>query len=169
MGVHDALKENMKKSLNRLRYLGFDDIRLLTGDVEYHAEKMAVRMNMDDFESELMPEDKAKTVLQMQSAGSSVMMIGDGINDAPALAYADVGVAIGNTRTDVAIESADVTITNDDPLLIPSSVQLTRKTMRIIRENFGVVIGINSLVLLCQLWDGCLCSGVQYSIIHQQF
>ncbi len=145
LGVHDALKENMKKSLNRLRFLGYDDIRLLTGDVEYHAEKMAVRMNMDDFESELMPEDKAKTVLQMQSAGSSVMMIGDGINDAPALAYADVGVAIGNTRTDIAIEAADVTVTNDDPLLIPSTVALSRKTMKIIKENFGLVIGINTI------------------------
>lgn len=145
LGVNDALKDKMKKSLNRLRYLGFDDIRLLTGDVEFQAERMAIRMNMDDFQSELMPEDKAKTVLQMQSSGSSVIMIGDGINDAPALAYADVGVAIGNTRTDIAIESADITITNDDPLLIPSSVVLARKTMKTIRENFGVVIGINTL------------------------
>ncbi len=145
LGVNDALKDKMKKSLNRLRYLGFDDIRLLTGDVEFQAERMAIRMNMDDFQSELMPEDKAKTVLQMQSAGSSVIMIGDGINDAPALAYADVGIAIGNTRTDIAIESADITITNDDPLLIPSSVVLARKTMKTIKENFGVVIGINTL------------------------
>lgn len=145
LGVHDALKENMKKSLNRLRYLGFDDIRLLTGDVAFQAEKMAVRMNMDDFESELMPEDKAKTVLQIQSSGSSVMMIGDGINDAPGLAYADVGIAIGNTRTDVAIESADITITNDNPLLIPSTVMLARKTMSIIKENFFMVIGVNSI------------------------
>lgn len=145
LGVHDALKENMKKSLNRLRYLGFDDIRLLTGDVAFQAEKMAVRMNMDDFESELMPEDKAHTVLQMQANGAKVMMIGDGINDAPALAYADVGLAIGNTRTDIAIESADVTITNDDPLLIPSAVSLSRKTMNIIKQNFVSVIGINTL------------------------
>ena len=113
--------------------------------MEFQAERMAIRMNMDDFQSELMPEDKAKTVLQMQSAGSSVIMIGDGINDAPALAYADVGIAIGNTRTDIAIESADITITNDDPLLIPSSVVLARKTMKTIKENFGVVIGINTL------------------------
>lgn len=145
VGVHDALKENMKKSLNRLRYLGYDDVRLLTGDMEFQAEKMAVRMNMDDYASELMPEDKARTILQLQSIGTKVIMIGDGINDAPALAYADVGIAIGNTRTDVAIEAADITVTNDDPLLIPSTVVLARKTMKTIKQNFAFVVGINSI------------------------
>lgn len=145
LGIHDALKDNMKRALNRLRNMGFDDIRLLTGDLAFQAEKVASKMHMDDFQAELMPEDKARTVLTMQSQGAKVIMIGDGINDAPALAYADVGIAIGNTRTDVAIESSSVTITNDDPLLIPSTVQLCRSTMHIIKENFSLVIGINSL------------------------
>lgn len=145
IGIHDALKENMKKALNRLRNMGFDDIRLLTGDISFQAEIVASRMHMDDYEGELMPEDKAKTILNMQSSGSKVMMIGDGINDAPALAYADVGIAMGNTRTDVAIESSSVTITNDDPLLIPSTIRLARSTMRTIKENFAMVIGINSI------------------------
>lgn len=145
IGVHDSLKENVKKALNRLRNLGFDDIRLLTGDLAFQAEKVAAKMHMDDYQAELMPEEKAQTVLGMQSNGARVIMIGDGINDAPALAYADVGIAIGNTRTDVAIESANVTITNDDPLLIPSAIQLSRSTMKIIKENFALVIGINSV------------------------
>lgn len=145
IGIHDSLKENMKKALNRLRNMGFDDIRLLTGDLAFHAERVASRMNMDDFQAELMPEDKAHAVLSMQSLGGRVIMIGDGINDAPALAYADAGIAIGNTRTDVAIESASITITNDDPLLIPSVVQLSRSTMKTIKENFAIVIGINSI------------------------
>jgi cation-transporting P-type ATPase C len=145
LGIHDSLKENMKRALNRLRNMGFDDVRLLTGDLAFQAEKVASRMHMDDFQAELMPEDKARTVLNMQAAGAKVIMIGDGINDAPALAYADVGIAMGNTRTDVAIESSSVTIINDDPLLIPSAVQLSRNTMRIIKENFAMVIGINSL------------------------
>ncbi len=145
IGIHDALKENMKKALNRLRNMGFDDIRLLTGDLNFQAEIVASRMHMDDYKAELMPEDKAKTILSMQSSGSKVMMIGDGVNDAPALAYADVGIAMGNTRTDVAIESSSVTITNDDPLLIPSTVRLARETMRIIKENFAMVLGINSV------------------------
>lgn len=145
LGIHDALKENMKRALNRLRNMGFDDIRLLTGDLAFQAEKVASRMHMDDFQAELMPEDKARTVLSMQANGANVIMIGDGINDAPALAYADVGIAMGNTRTDVAIESASVTIANDDPLLIPSAVQMSRKTMNIIKQNFAMVIGVNTL------------------------
>ena len=148
LGIHDSLKENMKRALNRLRNMGFDDIRLLTGDLSFQAEKVASKMHMDDFQAELMPEDKAKTVLAMQANGAKVIMIGDGINDAPALAYADVGIAMGNTRTDVAIESASVTITNDDPLLIPSAVQMSRKTMQIIKQNFAMVIGVNTLGIM---------------------
>ncbi len=148
IGIHDAVKPSMKKALNRLRNLGFDDVRLLTGDIAFQAEKMAARMHMDDFGAELMPEDKVKTLLSMQANGARVVMIGDGINDAPALAYADVGIAIGNTRTDVAIESANVTITNDDPLLIPSTIQLARNTMATVRDNFRLVVAVNALGII---------------------
>lgn len=148
VGVRDALRENMKKSINRLRYLGFDDVKLLTGDIENQAEMVAKSMAVDGFASELMPEDKAKTVLELQSKGSKVVMIGDGVNDAPALAYADVGIAIGNTRTDIAIEASDVTITSDDPLLIPATVNLSKKTMSIIKQNFAATLGVNTLALV---------------------
>lgn len=144
LGLHDALKDNMRKALNRLRNLGFDDVRMLTGDLYLQAEKLAYKMNLDDFEAELLPEDKAKTILSMQEEGTRVIMVGDGINDAPALAYSDIGIALGTSTTDVAIESASVSITNDDPLLIPSTIVLARKTMNVIRENFAMVIGINS-------------------------
>ncbi|HWQ41761.1 MAG TPA: heavy metal translocating P-type ATPase, partial [Desulfosporosinus sp.] len=148
LGVQDTLRANMKKAINRLRYLGFDELKLLTGDLENAAKVVAHSMAMDGFESELLPEDKAKYVLQAQSRGSKVIMVGDGINDAPALAYADVGVAIGNTRTDIAIEAADVTISSDDPLLIPSMVNMSRKTMSIVKQNFAVTIGINTVGLM---------------------
>ncbi|SDG46169.1 heavy metal translocating P-type ATPase [Desulfosporosinus hippei] len=148
LGVQDTLRENMKKAINRLRYLGFDELKLLTGDLANAAKVVAHSMAMDGFESELLPEDKAKYVLQAQSKGSRVIMVGDGINDAPALAYADVGVAIGNTRTDIAIEAADVTIASDDPLLIPSMVNMSRKTMSIVKQNFAVTIGINTVGLM---------------------
>lgn len=148
LGVQDTLRANMKKAINRLRYLGFDELKLLTGDLANSAEIVAHSMAMDGFESELLPEDKAKYVLQAQSTGSRVIMVGDGINDAPALAYADVGVAIGNTRTDIAIEAADVTIASDDPLLIPSMVNMSRKTMSIVKQNFTVTIGINTVGLM---------------------
>jgi cation-transporting P-type ATPase C len=145
LGVQDSLRENMKKAINRLRHIGMDDIILLTGDVEQHAEVVATRMSMDRFQAEVMPDDKAESVLQLQSRGTRVVMVGDGINDAPALAYADVGIAMGGTRTDIAMEAADITVTGDDPLMIPAVIHLATKTMRVIRQNFLTSIGVNSL------------------------
>src|SRR5208283_2057261 len=120
----------------------------LTGDVEQHAEIIADRMAVDRYRAEAMPDDKAETVLRLQSKGMRVVMVGDGINDAPALAYADVGIAMGGTRTDIAMEAADVTITGDDPLMIPAVMQLSRRTMGIIKQNFFTAIGINSVGLV---------------------
>lgn len=147
LGISDPLRDRMKKSLNRLRMTGIDDIVLLTGDLEQYAEIVANRMSMDRFESEQMPEDKARAVVQIQSDGYKVMMVGDGINDAAALAYADVGIALGQTRTDVAMEAADITISGDNPMMIPAAVQLSKKTMEIIKQNFATTIGVNSAAL----------------------
>ena len=144
LGVSDPLRDRMKKSLNRLRLTGIDDIVLLTGDLEQHAEIVANRMFMDRFESEQMPEDKARTVVEIQSEGSKVVMVGDGINDAAALAYADVGIALGQTRTDIAMEAADITISGDNPMMIPATVRLAEKTMGIIRQNFATTIVVNT-------------------------
>lgn len=149
IGIRDPLRENMKKAINRLRYdAGVDDIVLLTGDLEQQADVVAQRLGLDSFASELLPEDKAKAVLKMQSRGSKVVMIGDGINDAPGLAYADVGIALGNARTDVAMEAADVTIAGDNALLLPGVYGLAKQTMRTIKQNFATAVGINSLGLL---------------------
>lgn len=148
LGVHDTLRDNMKKSINRLRYLGFDDVKLLTGDLASQARVVANSMALDSYESELLPEDKAKYVLKLQENGSKVIMVGDGVNDAPALAYANVGVTIGGTRTDIAIEASDVTITNDNPLLLPYTVTLSRKAMSIVKQNFAATVGVNTVALL---------------------
>ena len=148
LGIQDTLRENMKKALNRLRFTGVDDLILLTGDVEQQAELIANRMAMDRYEAEVLPEDKAESVLRLQSKGIRVVMVGDGINDAPALAYADVGIAMGGTRTDVAMEAADITITGDDPLMIPGVIQMARKTMNIVRQNFATAIGVNTIGLM---------------------
>jgi cation-transporting P-type ATPase C len=148
IGIQDALKENMKKALNRVRSSGFDDIILLTGDVEQQAEIMAGRMAMDRYEAEVLPEGKAEVVLRLQSKGVRVVMVGDGINDAPALAYANVGIAMGGTRTDIAMEAAGITITRDEPLLIPSVINLAQTTMKIIKQNFAAAVGINTIGLV---------------------
>ena len=164
IGVSDPPRENIKKAMNRLRNQGIDDIVLLTGDLRQQAETIASRMSMDRYESELMPEDKAKDILKFRSIGSKVIMIGDGINDAPALSYANVGIALGSSRTDIAMEAADVTITSDDPLLIPGVVGLAKNTVKIIKQNFAMAIGINSFALV--LGATGLLPAIYSSILH---
>ena len=164
IGVSDPPRENIKKAINRLRNQGIDDIVLLTGDLRQQAETIASRMSMDRYESELLPEDKAKDILKFRSIGSKVIMIGDGINDAPALSYANVGIALGSTRTDVAMEAADVTITSDDPLLIPGVIGLAKNTVKIIKQNFALAIGINSFALV--LGATGLLPAIYSSVLH---
>ena len=164
IGVSDPPRENIKKAMNRLRNQGIDDIVLLTGDLRQQAETIASRMSMDRYESELMPEDKAKDILKFRSIGSKVIMIGDGINDAPALSYANVGIALGSSRTDIAMEAADVTITSDDPLLIPGVIGLAKNTVKIIKQNFAMAIGINSFALV--LGATGLLPAIYSSILH---
>ena len=164
IGVSDPPRENIKKAMNRLRNQGIDDIVLLTGDLRQQAETIASRMSMDRYESELLPEDKAKDILKFRSIGSKVIMIGDGINDAPALSYANVGIALGSSRTDIAMEAADVTITSDDPLLIPGVIGLAKNTVKIINQNFAMAIGINSFALV--LGATGLLPAIYSSILH---
>ena len=164
IGVSDPPRENIKKAMNRLRNQGIGDIVLLTGDLRQQAETIASRMSMDRYESELLPEDKAKDILKFRSIGSKVIMIGDGINDAPALSYANVGIALGSSRTDIAMEAADVTITSDDPLLIPGVIGLAKNTVKIIKQNFAMAIGINSFALV--LGATGLLPAIYSSILH---
>lgn len=148
VGIRDVLKENMKKTINRLRHKGVDDIILLTGDMKPQAELIGSKLSADTVHSEVMPETKSDVVIKRRALGSNVIMVGDGINDAPALAYSDVGIAMGATRTDVAMEAADITIAKDDPLLLPGIINLSRYTMKIIRQNFTASIALNSVGLL---------------------
>lgn len=164
IGVTDPPRENMKRTINRLRGQGIDEIVLLTGDLEQQAQTIASRMSIDSYESELLPEDKARNILALQSRGSNVIMIGDGINDAPALSYANIGVALGSTRTDVAMEAADITITKDDPLLVPEVIGLSKKTVKTIKENFAMAIGINSFALV--LGATGILPAIYSSVIH---
>lgn len=164
IGVTDPPRENIKRTINRLRGQGIDEIVLLTGDLEQQAQTIASRMSIDSYESELLPEDKARNILALQSRGSNVIMIGDGINDAPALSYANIGVALGSTRTDVAMEAADITITKDDPLLVPEVIGLSKKTVKTIKENFAMAIGINSFALV--LGATGILPAIYSSVIH---
>lgn len=148
MGIRDILKESMKKSINRLRQQGVDEIVLLTGDMKPQAELIASQISADSVVAQILPETKSQEVIKRRAMGSRVIMVGDGINDAPALAYSDVGIAMGATRTDVAMEAADITIAKDNPLLLPGIVNLSRYTMKIIKQNFTASIALNSAGLL---------------------
>jgi len=148
IGIQDSLREDMKKTLNRLRRHGYDEIVLLTGDIEAHANVMASKMSVDSYKAEAMPEDKSDNVLMMQAKGNRVVMVGDGVNDAPALAYADVGISLGRGSTEISIETADIAINSDNPLLLPGIIGLSQKTMGIIRQNFAAAIGVNTVGLI---------------------
>ena len=148
IGIQDSLREDMKKTLNRLRRQGYDEIVLLTGDIEAHANVMASKMSVDSYKAEALPEEKAEKVLLTQAKGNRVVMVGDGVNDAPALAYADVGISLGRGSTEISIETADIAINNDNPLLLPGIIGLSQKTMQIVRQNFATAIGVNTIGLI---------------------
>jgi cation-transporting P-type ATPase C len=148
IGIRDALRQDMKKALNRLRRLGIDDVILLTGDIKQSAEQVATRLAVDRFLAGALPEDKAELVQILQAKGVQVAMVGDGVNDAPALALAAIGIAMGSRGTELAIETADITIAGDDPLKIPVLFQISRQTMFIVRQNFTVALGVNTLAII---------------------
>ncbi len=132
----DAERGEAGAALKRIRSLGINHIELLTGDNTETARSLAGRLGID-FQAELLPEAKIRIAKRYQSEGHTVVMVGDGINDAPALAQADVGIAMGTTGTDVAIETADITLMRDDWNLVPELFASAHKTMRVIKWNFG--------------------------------
>ena len=144
----DSPRENVRRAINSLRYDGVGDIELLTGDLESQARTVAEQVGADGYRAQLLPEQKAEAVLKLQVQGNGVVMVGDGINDAPALAYADVGISMGSKSTDIAMETSDVIINRDDPMMIPGLRRLARATMRIVHQNFALVIAINSVGLI---------------------
>jgi Cu+-exporting ATPase len=145
IAMADTLRENAPQAVSGLRVLGLKTA-MITGDHKEVAAAIAGQLGMDRVISEVLPKDKAEEIKKLQSANSVVAMVGDGINDAPALAQADIGIAMGR-GTDVAIESADVILMGDDLNLIIKAIRLSRSTLRIIKQNlfwafFYNVIGI---------------------------
>jgi len=145
--ITDPIRGDIKKTLNRIRRNGVDEIVMLTGDNQRTAEYVASKLDLDGYKAEVLPHEKAEFVASKQSY-SKVLMVGDGINDAPALAYADIGVALGGKSTDIAIESADITITSDEPLKLAKVMELSKHTMGLIRQNFAATIAINSAAMM---------------------
>ena len=145
IAVADTLKPTAAEAVRRLRDLGLRVV-LLTGDNAFTARAVGDAIGADDVIAEVLPADKASVVERLQRDGEVVAMVGDGINDAPALALADVGIAMGG-GTDVAIETAQITLMRDDPLGVFDAVTLSRATMRTIRQNLGWAFGYNVLLI----------------------
>jgi Cu2+-exporting ATPase/Cu+-exporting ATPase len=133
IAISDTIKENAIEAINSIKKAGIKTI-MLTGDNQKAAIHIAGLVNIDEVKAELYPEDKVKVIKQLQSEGKKVAMIGDGINDAPSLSQADVGIAMA-TGTDVAIESSDITLLHGDLARIPKAIKLSKKTFRTIKEN----------------------------------
>ncbi len=126
---------------------------MLTGDARRVAEAVAAEVGVDEVHAELLPEDKLDVVRRLQSERHTVAMVGDGVNDAPALAAADIGVAMGAAGTGVAIETADIALMKDDLLKLPQAVALARKTIRVMTQNITIAL-ITVTVLLVGVFAG---------------
>lgn len=147
IGIEDPIRPKMKKTLNQMRRHGVDEIVMLTGDSKEVAASVAQAMDIDSFHAEILPENKADYVNKLKQRGT-VMMVGDGINDAPALAFSDVGVSLGGRQTDIAAESSAVTIHSEDPARLIEALQLGRRTMSLVHQNFLATILVNSSAML---------------------
>ena len=144
-GISDRPRPTSAAAIARLHELGLRTI-MVTGDVEAAAHAIAAEVGIAEVVAQASPAAKQEIVAELRAAGESVGMIGDGINDAPALAAADVGFAIG-TGTDVAIEAAPVTLVNGDIAKVAEMIELSRKTMRIIRQNLVWAMGYNTIAI----------------------
>jgi Cu+-exporting ATPase len=158
VAVSDPIKSATPEAVRTLHELGLRII-MLTGDNERTAKAVAEKLGIDEFEAGVLPADKQQRIKALQAKGRRVAMAGDGINDAPALAEADVGIAMG-TGTDVAIESADITLVKGDLRGIVKAVRLSRQTMRNIRQNLFFAMIYNALGIP-------IAAGVLYPISEQ--
>ena len=145
--IEDPIKDNVKQTLDDLRSNGIDKIVMMTGDSERTAKAVAEKLGIDEYHAEVMPEDKAMFIERMQTDGNSVIMVGDGINDSPALSKADVGIAISSGAA-IAREIADITVSSDDLNSLVTLKEISNLLMARIRSNYRSIISFNTALIV---------------------
>ncbi len=169
MGVEDRMKETAGEALLALKALGIEHIAMFTGDREQHARALAESLPINTIRWEQSPEDKASWVMHCKRLypDQVVAMVGDGINDAPAFSHADISFAMGDTGADVAIENADIVLHNGDLSLVAQTVALGQKTLQVIRQNYGISVGLNvaGMLLAAVGWLPPLAGAVFHNLI----
>jgi Cd2+/Zn2+-exporting ATPase len=136
--VADQAREHGRDTIDLLKLQGIESVAMLTGDVRASAMAVGAALGVDDVRAELMPEDKVTAVKELRHRHGAVAMVGDGINDAPALATADVGIVMGAVGSDAALETADIALMSDELLKVPYALRLSRATVRNIKMNLGI-------------------------------
>jgi manganese/zinc-transporting P-type ATPase C len=147
IAIAAPVRAEAKHAVQQLHKAGVHRLVMLTGDAEPVAAAVAREVGITEWESRLLPDDKFHSIQSLRAAGRKVAMVGDGVNDAPALALADVGVAMGTTGSDVAIETADIALAANDLRNVSSVIRISRQTMSVVRQNYGLALGTNSIGL----------------------
>jgi Cd2+/Zn2+-exporting ATPase len=165
ISMGDTLREKAKTTIDKIRKEGVSEIWMLTGDSDQVADRIGKELGIG-YEARLLPEEKVRKVKEWKRRGQTVAMVGDGINDAPALAAADVGIAMGAVGTDVAIETADIALMTDELEKIPTVIQLSRKALRVIKENllFAIVFNTIMVLLSAQGWVTMILGAVLHQV-----
>ena len=154
LGFTDTIRENAAETVSRLRELGVERIVVLTGDNERVARHIADEVGVDEVYAELLPEQKVDRIRELQDRYDAVAMVGDGVNDAPALATADVSVGMGGAGTDVALETADVVLMSDDLSKLPYALALSRETRKTLHINLSIAFGAIAIMIVAILTAG---------------
>lgn len=163
LSIADTLREGAKEAIDKIREQGVSEIWMLTGDSELVADRIGKQLGIR-YEAKLLPEEKVMRVKEWKKQGQTVAMVGDGVNDAPALAAADIGIAMGAVGTDVAIETADITLMTDELEKISTVIRLSRKALRVINENlvFALVFNTVLVILSAQGWVSMILGAVMH-------
>ncbi|MFI8370083.1 heavy metal translocating P-type ATPase [Streptomyces sp. NPDC085466] len=148
LGVSDAVRAGADTVVRQLRELGVSRLVLLTGDAPETAQIVADALGITEVHAHALPEAKLQLIRDLQAEGHVVAMVGDGTNDAPALALADVGITMGEHSSHVALETADIALAGNDLRQVPAVVELSRHTLRVVRQNYGLAIGVNLIGLV---------------------